>query len=54
MTDLHDRFWSRCRQMNPSGIESFRQRLSELGVEIVDRDDGEVVIGLKPGKPRKP
>jgi putative DNA primase/helicase len=56
LSELHQRYqyWARCRQFHPAGIESFRHRLNELGVQVVDCDEGEIVVGLKPGRVRKP
>ena len=53
--ELHERyiFWCRSRGIHPLGIESFRQRLSGLEVDVVDSKDGELVIGLKHGRSKK-
>jgi len=53
--DLHRyyRLWAQRQHVDPYGIESFRQRLAELGVQIEDRGAEESVTGLRIGKPAK-
>jgi hypothetical protein len=53
LSDLHRyyRTWAQRQHIDPFGIESFRQRLSELGVQVVDQDHKEIVVDLNIVKP---